>query len=249
MLRPRIFIPARSCRTALIPPPFAHIATALSREHNYRPWSGTKSPPNRIQGIHTKPPSTKTGLPNPSMAPITAFDVSIDLQLRGLRSLKGLLAKTPSLCEADSASLPSAKSPHDPATLAFHITSCTHLATSSVALLLPTEGAEPPVMADKKESTLAELITHVDETIALLEAKIGHMGGSDLDGVEDRELSVTYGNGQTASWGGKEYILGYIAPNFMFHLSMAFSAIRGTGVDVGKMDFLVPFMVGRAPGF
>ncbi|KAM7205980.1 hypothetical protein V8F33_000810 [Rhypophila sp. PSN 637] len=247
MFRPRILTPARSCRTAFISPQFTHIATAPSREHNYRP--GTKPPPNRIQGIHTKPPSTRTGLPNPSMAPIAASDVSIDLQLRGLRTLKGLLAKISTLSEADAASLPQAKNPHDPATLAFHITSCTHLATTSVALLLPTQGEEPLVMADEKEITLAELITQVDQTIALLEAKIGDMRESDLDGVEDRQLSVTYGNGQRASWGGKEYILGYIIPNFTFHLSMAFSAIRGAGVDVGKMDFLVPFMVGRAPGF
>ncbi|KAM7185724.1 hypothetical protein V8F33_012234 [Rhypophila sp. PSN 637] len=72
-------------------------------------WNKTVSQQNHPQNRHdTKPPSTKTRLPSPSMTPITALDASIDHQLRGLRSLKGLLAKTSTVPEADSASLPQA---------------------------------------------------------------------------------------------------------------------------------------------
>ena len=70
-----------------------------------------------------------------------------------------------------------------------------------------------------------------------------------LDGVEDKELQVTYGNGQKAVWGGRGYILGYSIPNFMFHVFMAYTALRSQGVDAGKMDFLVSCMLGLAPRF
>ncbi|KAK0712715.1 hypothetical protein B0T26DRAFT_752916 [Lasiosphaeria miniovina] len=171
------------------------------------------------------------------MPPVTAFDVSIDLDLRGLRTLKALLTKACS--HAAAATLPSAKSPNDSASLAFHVQSCTNLAVSGLGLLTGTP-QEPPEWTTEGV-TLEQLISLVDKTIAQLEG--GATKPADLlDGVEDRELQVTYGNGQTAAWGGREYVLGYGIPNFMFHLCMAFSALRSQGVDAGKMDFLGPFM-------
>ena len=65
--------------------------------------------------------------------------------------------------------------------------------------------------------------------------------------MEDQTLPVKYGNGQTASWGGREYILGYNIPNFMFHLCAVYSTLKSQGVEVGKMDYLMPFMEGMAP--
>lgn len=178
------------------------------------------------------------------MSPITAFDVSIDLHLRGLRTLKSILAKAFSSSDA-TALLPSVKFPNDTASLAFHVQACTNLATSGLGLLTRTEQDAPVWKAEG--ATLEQLIAHVDKTIGLLEG--GATKPADLDGVEDRELQVTYGNGQSATWGGREYILGYSIPNFMFHLCMAYSTLRSQGVDAGKMDFLMPFMVGMAPGF
>ncbi|KAK3375664.1 hypothetical protein B0T24DRAFT_591370 [Lasiosphaeria ovina] len=191
------------------------------------------------------------------MPPITPFDVSINLHLRGLRALKALLARASSDPAAATTTLllSAAKSPHDTdtASLAFHIQSCTNLAASGLCLLTCTEQDAPVWPTNTENTTLEQLIADVDKTIVQLEG-----GGSGtqnpaqglLDGVEDRELQVTYGNGQTATWaGGREYILGYSIPNFMFHLCMAYSSLRSQGVDVAKMDFLVPFMVGMAPGF
>ena len=175
------------------------------------------------------------------MAPITAFDVSINLHLRGLRTLKEILVKASS--HSAAADLPAAKFPNDTASLAFHGQSCINLATSGLGLLTNTEQATP--VWTTEGATLEQLIADVDKTINLLE---GHQT-DDLSGVQDKQLEVTYGNGQKATWGGKEYILGYSIPNFMFHLCMVYSTARSQGVDAGKMDFLVPFMVGMAPGF
>jgi hypothetical protein len=175
------------------------------------------------------------------MAPITAFDVTIDLHLRSLRTLKALLTKASA--HAAAATLPSAKFPNDTASLAFHVQSCANLATSGLGLLTNTTQEAP--LWTTEGATLSQLTALVDKTIAQLETT----KPADLDGVEDRELQVTYGNGQTAAWGGREYILGYNMPNTMFHLCMAYAALRSQGVEAGKMDFLLPFMVGMAPGF
>lgn len=170
------------------------------------------------------------------MAVITAFDVSIGLNLRGLRALKNILEKT-SLHPAAAAAA-SAKSTQD---LTFHVQCCVNLATQGLGLLTRTE-QETPVW--NSETTLPGLESRVDKAIELLENGVKP---EDLNGVEERSLEVTYGNGQTAAWGGREYILGYSIPNFMFHLCMVYSTLKSQGVEVGKMDYLTPFMEGMAP--
>ncbi|KAB5531376.1 hypothetical protein GE09DRAFT_1146891 [Coniochaeta sp. 2T2.1] len=169
------------------------------------------------------------------MTVITAFDVSIDLSLRGLRSLKAMLTKA----YARPASATSAKSHQD---LAFQVQCCVNLAVGGLGLLTRTQ-QEAPVWGG--ETTLAEMIARVDKAIELL---ANGAKPEDLTGIEDKSLEVTYGNGQIATWGGREYVLGYSIPNFMFHLCMAYSNLQSRGVDVGKMDYLMPFMAGMAPG-
>ncbi|KAH8908296.1 hypothetical protein BR93DRAFT_925414 [Coniochaeta sp. PMI_546] len=170
------------------------------------------------------------------MALITPYDVSIGLNLRGLRTLKTILSKASANCAAG----PTTSGESYPG-LIFHVQCCVNLASGGLGLLTSTE-QEAPVWGG--EMTLQQLEARVDNTIALLE---GGAKPNDLDGIEDKTVQVTYGNGQTAMWGGREYILGYSIPNFMFHLCMAYSTLQTHGVDVGKMDFLLPFMEGMAP--
>ncbi|KAJ9160726.1 hypothetical protein NKR19_g3040 [Coniochaeta hoffmannii] len=171
------------------------------------------------------------------MPAITAFDVSIDLFLRGLRSLKGMLAKAYS--HRTDATEVAAKVPEN---VTFNVQCCVNLAIGGLGLLTATQ-QESPVWSNDDKS-LEKVIASVDQTIALLE---GGAKPADLDDVEGRTLEVTYGNGQTAMWGGREYILGYGIPNFMFHLCMVYSNLQSHGVEVGKMDYLLPFMAGMAP--
>lgn len=185
----------------------------------------------RILNTYSNRPSPKT-----RMAVITAFDVSIGLNLRGLRALKNILAKTSS--HHATAAATSTKSTQD---LSFHVQCCVNLATQGLGLLTRTE-QEPSVW--NSETTLPALESRVDSAIELLE---NGANPEDLNGVEDRSLEVTYGNGGTAAWGGKEYILGYSIPNFMFHLCMVYSTLKNQGVEVGKMDYLTPFMEGMTP--
>ena len=38
--------------------------------------------------------------------------------------------------------------------------------------------------------------------------------------------------------GGQRYVDDWLAPNFYFHLVMAYALMRNPGVDVGKVDFM-----------
>ncbi|KAK3314856.1 hypothetical protein B0H66DRAFT_605773 [Apodospora peruviana] len=178
--------------------------------------------------------------------PITAFDVSIDLNLRGLRALNTILVKASAHPVATTTNLSSAKQPggQNMPSLAFHVQACTSLATDGLKLLTSAE-QKAAAATSSEDTSLAHLIARVGNAISLLEA--GATKPDALDGVEHRSLEVRYGNGQTATWGGRGYILGYNIPNFMFHLCMAYSTLQSQGVDVGKMDYLLPFMDGLAP--
>ena len=37
---------------------------------------------------------------------------------------------------------------------------------------------------------------------------------------------------------GADYLNHFVLPNFYFHLTAAYAAVRNFGVDVGKRDFL-----------
>lgn len=178
------------------------------------------------------------------MAPITAFDVSINLNLRGLKAIKTLLEKASSQSSAGIVPITATEKINDIPSLAFHVQACTNLAAGGHSLLTRTEQDAPTWTADET-TTLDDLISHAAETIAQIE-KSG-VRPVDLAGVEDQVLPVKYGNGETASWGGREYILGYNIPNFMFHLCAVYSELRSQGVEVGKIDYLMPFMEGMAP--
>ncbi|KAB5545493.1 hypothetical protein GE09DRAFT_1131353 [Coniochaeta sp. 2T2.1] len=198
----------------------------------FRPANSTTPLPTRLRNISI---SQGTRSPTTAMTAITAFDVSIDLNLRGLRSLKAMLTKASSHPAAATSAMP-----HQD--LAFQVQCCVNLAVGGLGLLTRTQ-QQVPVWGG--EAALEEMIARVDKAIELLESGAKP---EDLSGIEEKALEVTYGNGQTATWGGREYVLGYSIPNFMFHLCMAYSSLQSQGVDVGKMDYLMPFMAGMAPG-
>lgn len=88
----------------------------------------------------------------------------------------------------------------------------------------PAKGEEP--------KTMAELRTHIGETIAYLQSK--------LDADFSQYASGTY----FPYWAGGKGMDGhtcvheYGIPNFYFHLTMTYALLRQAGVDLGKKDYL-----------
>ncbi|KAH6845702.1 hypothetical protein B0I37DRAFT_417219 [Chaetomium sp. MPI-CAGE-AT-0009] len=176
--------------------------------------------------------------------PINAHDISIATPLRGLRALQNLLTKA--AAHPSAATLPMAKIQgcEDMYPLAFHVQSCVSLARGAPDRLVPatqppeTEAAGAPL--DEENASLEKLGVLVEGAVKLLEG----VGEGELEGAEGKRVVLKFGEKMRFAWEGKGYILGYGLPNFMFHLCMVYSILRSVGVELGKMDYLGPFMEG-----
>ena len=51
------------------------------------------------------------------------------------------------------------------------------------------------------------------------------------------EISVPLRD-RTLQFKGQQYLLGWVLPNFYFHVTTAYAILRHNGVELGKPDFL-----------
>ena len=58
-----------------------------------------------------------------------------------------------------------------------------------------------------------------------------------FEGAEKLDITLKVG-GQSLEFSGQSYILGFVLPNFYFHVSTAYGILRHNGLDIGKRDFL-----------
>lgn len=94
-------------------------------------------------------------------------------------------------------------------------------------------GIEPPKFADD-ETTLVPLFDRIDRAIAHLKG----ITQAQVDGSEDRPITLTMRNDSVLHFDGRSYLLGFVLPNLYFHVSMAYAILRQAGVALGKNDFL-----------
>ena len=52
-----------------------------------------------------------------------------------------------------------------------------------------------------------------------------------------RTITIKVG-GNDMSFPGGEYLMGFVLPNFHFHLTTAYNILRHNGVELGKADFM-----------
>ena len=94
-------------------------------------------------------------------------------------------------------------------------------------------GVEAPKAPENAEKTLAELRARIEAVLAYLKG----FSAAQVDGSEDREIVLTMG-GKPMPLSGQNYLLGFVMPNFYFHMTTAYAILRQAGVEVGKRDFL-----------
>ncbi|MGH8193807.1 MAG: DUF1993 domain-containing protein [Woeseiaceae bacterium] len=58
-----------------------------------------------------------------------------------------------------------------------------------------------------------------------------------FEGAEDKAIEMKLPN-RTLNFSGRDYVLGFVLPNFYFHVTTAYNILRHNGVAVGKQDFL-----------
>ena len=93
-------------------------------------------------------------------------------------------------------------------------------------------GVEIPKFEDT-ETTVDELKARIARTLDF----IGGLDPAKFNGSEDRELAIMIG-GKETKMTGRVYLFNRAIPNFMFHVTTAYSILRHNGVEVGKNDFL-----------
>ena len=103
------------------------------------------------------------------------------------------------------------------------------LAKGAVARLA---GVEVP-KHDDTEKTFADLKARIAKTVAFVQS----FKPSDIDGSEDRDVSLTLGE-HTMRFKGQPYLVHFVLPNFYFHCTTAYDILRHCGVELGKRDFI-----------
>jgi hypothetical protein len=83
------------------------------------------------------------------------------------------------------------------------------------------------------EQTFEELKARIAKTITFIET----VSASQIDGTEDKDISLKLGQ-REVQWKGMQYLLGFVVPNFYFHVTTAYDILRHNGVELGKRDYI-----------
>ena len=84
------------------------------------------------------------------------------------------------------------------------------------------------------EQTFEDLRARIAKTIAFAQS---HAPESFESGVS-REIVLKFGPNELKFATGGEYLVGFVLPNFYFHVTAAYAILRHNGVEIGKRDFV-----------
>lgn len=157
---------------------------------------------------------------------------TVPVLVRGLKILSTLLEKGEAHAKEtgqDPADLLGASLAPDMLTLVGQIQRASDTAKGAIGRLTDVT---PPAMPDD-ETTFADLQARIARTIAFLES----VDPDAFDGAKKREVTLKAGSFE-AKMSGEDCLLGFVLPNFYFHLTTAYGILRHQGVALGKLDYL-----------
>lgn len=93
-------------------------------------------------------------------------------------------------------------------------------------------GVDVPKHEDT-ETTFAELHARIAKVLAFLDT----LDRAAIDGAADRLVTVPLRD-RELRFSGRDYLVGWVLPNFYFHVTTAYALLRHNGVELGKADFL-----------
>ncbi len=164
--------------------------------------------------------------------PVSMYQISIPMFIRGLRALGGVLEKGRADAEARNFApevLVDARLAPDMHKLSRQVQIASDMVKNGAARLA---GMEPPSYPGT-ESNFEELQARVTKTIAFLEG----ITEAQLEGSETRQITLKF-PGQEMTFSGADYLTGFVLPNLYFHMTTAYNILRHNGVQLGKRDFM-----------
>ena len=165
--------------------------------------------------------------------PVSMYTVSVPIFMQHLNGLSTVLDKAAAHAAArkiNEADMLNMRLAPDMFSLVRQIRAATDHACSAAGRL---SGKDLPKFAND-ETTFAQLKDRIAKTIEFLKG----VKAGEVDGTEEKDISITFPNGNTRQFKGVGLLLGNSLPNFYFHTTTAYDIIRQCGVEVGKRDFM-----------
>jgi hypothetical protein len=164
--------------------------------------------------------------------PISVYDISIPVLSRGLGNLAVILGKAAAHAAArkyDPMVLTQLRLFPDMHPLARQVQIACDTAKGAAARLA---AVEVPKHEDV-ETTLEELEQRVAKTLEFVRS----VTPDQVNGTATRPIEIKFPNGAW-KFSALSYMTDFVLPNFYFHESMVYALLRGSGVEIGKTDFL-----------
>lgn len=163
---------------------------------------------------------------------LSMYSASIPVLVRMLGNLSAILDKAAAHAEAkkiDPQVFLSARLAPDMFALTRQVQIAGDMAKGCAARLA---GLEVPSYEDS-ETSFPELKERIAKTVAFMQS----IRPEQLDGSDERTIVLKMRSGEL-TFNGHDYLLGFVLPNFYFHVTTAYDILRHNGVEIGKMDFL-----------
>jgi hypothetical protein len=149
--------------------------------------------------------------------------------LGGLSAVLGKAAADATARKIDPSVFVAARLAPDMFALARQVQIATDGAKAGIARLA---GQEAPKYEDT-ESTIEELQARLAKTIAYIES----VPANAIEGSDAKTIVFKAGQ-REMSFTGQDYLMSWMIPNVMFHVTTAYDILRHNGVNVGKRDYL-----------
>ncbi len=163
---------------------------------------------------------------------ISVYDQSIARMRHMLQNLDNIVSKAEMYAEANDiepSALLRARLFPNMGDFIFQVQVATDVAKGCAARLSDTE---VPQWSDDEE-TFADIHARIKKSLDFLAT----FKPEQFEGCETRELEVKLGS-HTVNFTGQSYLLGFVLPNFYFHMTTAYNLLRHSGLDLGKRDFI-----------
>lgn len=166
---------------------------------------------------------------------LSLYDASVPALVRGLENLSRQIDKGAAHAREagiDPVELVQARLAPDMLSLAGQVQRASDTAKFGAARLSQSESPSFP----DSETTLDELQARIAKTIDYLRS----VPSDRIEDNEDREIRFRAGS-RELQFTARDYVRGFLLPNFYFHLTTAYGLLRHKGVPLGKMDYLGPY--------
>ncbi|EPS28353.1 hypothetical protein POX_e07322 [Penicillium oxalicum] len=164
------------------------------------------------------------------------YDYSVPTFIKGLKALSNILQKAADFAQEKGIAVDEVvgwKLAEDMLPVSFQVQTASNVAKNSLPRIAGYE--ENPI--EDNEKTVAELQARIAKTIEMLEKA----EASQFAGKEKNEVKIQAGP-KLLEFEAQSYLTNFALPNFYFHLTTAYAIFRSKGVQLGKFDYLVPFI-------